>query len=45
MECPNCGSKNIDQQRRLSGPIWCVDCGFKSKHKEFYNPFYKKEKK
>ena len=37
--CPKCKSTNIDQQRRMTGPIWCDDCGYRVEEKEKYNPF------
>lgn len=28
--CPKCLSLNIAQARSLCGPIWCLDCGYKT---------------
>lgn len=39
MQCPNCGSRNINQYRMVTGPIWCNECGFTAEHKERLNPF------
>ena len=39
IQCPKCKSKNINQFRHPTGPIWCGDCGYRVEHKERYNPF------
>lgn len=43
LECPRCRSKNIDQYRTPTGPIWCNDCGLEVDHKETFNPFVEDE--
>lgn len=38
--CPKCDSTHINQERRLEGPMWCMDCDFRIERKEKPgNPF------
>ncbi|MCP4761761.1 MAG: hypothetical protein GY870_08265 [archaeon] len=47
-ECPNpfCRSNRINQYRMMTGPMWCMDCGYRIEKKENKNrnPFIKKIK-
>jgi len=44
LECPKCGSENIDQYRHITSPIWCEDCGFGVDNKNKNNPFTENDK-
>ena len=39
LKCPKCGSDNIGQERRMEGPIWCLDCQFRVEKKEIDKSF------
>ena len=39
LRCPKCSSTNIGQERRMIGPIWCIDCGFRVEQKEIDKSF------
>ncbi|MFZ5857254.1 MAG: hypothetical protein ACOYZ6_10525 [Chloroflexota bacterium] len=40
IQCPRCGSTEINQYRMPSGPMWCMKCGFRVEDKNAKpNPF------
>ena len=34
LRCPECKGHRVNQYRKITGPIWCDDCGFRVEHKE-----------